>query len=826
MRTRTKVGVWFSASLVLCTIVACTVVVESTDDGIKISNELFTLTLGASGTFELRLGGDPVQSKVEVVDLFASKLPTDTPGSAVVSLDTNEVAVLPLGELKAQTVSQAISGTAQLNIYIGPSTTIEPCDEGIFIGTFQLSFGNGLVSVDRVNLDIPSQALAWILSGSFTLCLEMTADVDVLITIDGIAIEFGPPVQVPGDNQNENTAENVNENIAGNENDNQVANDNVADNENENTADNVNDNVVDNANGNVTDNANDNVTDNVNDNTVDNGNVNDNVSDLPQLLVAVEGEGTVDPAGGEYEPGTWAELTAVPADGWRFYSWQGDLTGTDNPASLVISEDASVTAVFVPIVASEITFQAVYDRLWDTGDQNPGYGILHAAMSGDGNRLVWAVLDNDTGALSIVTMNVDGSDQTIIPAPAEVDSIWEVAINYDGSRAFFRRWFDLLYKVEGGAITQILNTADVPGLAGVQSLQPTTTGDYVYFLEDDINDNDVWRIAGSGGLPELVINDTEVLYDNGFAGAQVSEFSASADGSVIAFAMYAYWGDTGYSSQTELFVLSGGSFTQLTSDPEGVNKSHVTISGDGSTIVYYSGSSGGTWYSVNPDGSNQIALATTGFNVGGPALTYDGSKMFYNDSAANGSLLMNTDGSGRIHLFPAWNVTNIAIDSTGMQAISDDGTRIAFWTEYGVFPLNAAYHVGYLNDPTAVPDAPSIDRIAFSPAAYPRIDPQASLYLHASISDPGGLADVTNAAADSLVDGVHAGYEEVPAYFYFAPRDNGEAPDDTAADGVFVSAASAGEILNTLDQVTIRVSAKDASHTVVVADAVLAISGN
>ena len=816
MRTCTKAVLWGGVSVVLCTIVACNINIDTDDESITISNKVFSLKLAASGVFELRIGAQPVQNKMGVPDLFSSQTPSDTPGSAVVSLDSDDITVVPLGAPKLQPTSQTISGTAELNIYVGPSTTTEPCDDGIFIGTFFLTFSDSVVTIDRVSLDIPSQALAWLFSGSFTLCLEMSADVDVQIIIDGIDIEFGPPVEEPVDNLNDNVSDNLNDNLDDN------LNDNVDDNLNDNVDENVNDNIDDNLNDNVDDNLNDNVDDNLNDNVDDN--LNDNVAPTFTLAITIEGQGSVDPPGGAYDEGEWLTLTATPADGWRFYSWMGAVSGRDNPASVTMSEDRSLTAIFVPIVASEITFRAVYDRLWDTGDQDPGYVILHAAMSGDGNRLVWAVQDNDTGAFSIVTTNVDGSDKTVIPTPPEVDSIWGVAINYDGSRAFFHRWLNLLYKVENGVITQILNTGDHSEIAGVQSLQPTTSGDYVYFLDDGINDNDVWRVSHAGGAPELIVNDTAVIYDNGYAGAQVSEFSSSADGGTIAFTMFAYWGDGGYAPRMELFVLDGGGFRQLTSNPEGVNKGAPTISGDGSTIVYYADY---TWYSIRPDGSNLIDLGAAGFNLGGPQLTYDGSKMFYSDSESEGTVLLNTDGSGRQNPVPSWNITNIAIGASRHHAVSDDGTRVSFFTEFGILPLNAAYYVGYLNELHAitpsVPDAPSIDRIAFSPPAYPRIDPDASLYVHASISDPNGLTDVTNVAADELVDGVHAGYDQVPAYFYFAPRDDGEAPDDLADDGVFVSAASPGDMLQAMDEVTVRISAMDAEKTIVVADTLLTV---
>jgi len=48
----------------------------------------------------------------------------------------------------------------------------------------------------------------------------------------------------------------------------------------------------------------------------------------------------------EYEHGTPLELTAVPAEGWRFVGWEGDLSGPVNPAQVMVDNPKDITAVF------------------------------------------------------------------------------------------------------------------------------------------------------------------------------------------------------------------------------------------------------------------------------------------------------------------------------------------------------------------------------------------------------------------------------------------------------------------------------------------------
>jgi Divergent InlB B-repeat domain len=39
-------------------------------------------------------------------------------------------------------------------------------------------------------------------------------------------------------------------------------------------------------------------------------------------------------------------LTALPDQGWSFYSWSGDLTGTTNPINVVVTKDLRIVATF------------------------------------------------------------------------------------------------------------------------------------------------------------------------------------------------------------------------------------------------------------------------------------------------------------------------------------------------------------------------------------------------------------------------------------------------------------------------------------------------
>jgi len=320
---------------------------------------------------------------------------------------------------------------------------------------------------------------------------------------------------------------------------------------------------------------------------------------------------------------------------------------------------------------------------------------------------------------------------------------------------------------------------------------------------------DVWRVAHDGGAPQLVIEDSEVPFSGGGFGYRVDDFSISADASTIAFTLLG--------PQYELYVLDAGGYHQLTNGTFSAIHNPV-ISGDGTTIVFAGRGASNDWYSIRSDGSNMLALEHEGHNVAPPDLPYDGTLMFYNDSSANGGRLTQTNGAGRLDLFPASPISFGA--NGGNLSISDDGNKVSFVRLEGG---HAGMYVGYLNNPGAVPDAPTIHNIAFDPAAMPRDDPSARVTLTSQISDPQGLADIERTSTDELLEGVRTSGNDCPAYFNYAANDLGTSPDETAGDGVFSSLGQPGSTIDTLDQVTIRVGAQDISKTVVVADTILLI---
>ncbi|MCX5770647.1 MAG: hypothetical protein NTZ09_10300 [Candidatus Hydrogenedentes bacterium] len=67
------------------------------------------------------------------------------------------------------------------------------------------------------------------------------------------------------------------------------------------------------------------------------------------LSISVQGSGTTDPPAGDHNcvQGWPVTITANESGGWHFDHWTGDLTGSDNPATVTVDSDMSICAVFV-----------------------------------------------------------------------------------------------------------------------------------------------------------------------------------------------------------------------------------------------------------------------------------------------------------------------------------------------------------------------------------------------------------------------------------------------------------------------------------------------
>jgi hypothetical protein len=78
------------------------------------------------------------------------------------------------------------------------------------------------------------------------------------------------------------------------------------------------------------------------------------------LEINIVGNGTVEVDGEEYATPMMVyedseiSLQAIPASGWKFDEWSGDITGTTNPKIFTVTTNSSITATFTQSTSSVI----------------------------------------------------------------------------------------------------------------------------------------------------------------------------------------------------------------------------------------------------------------------------------------------------------------------------------------------------------------------------------------------------------------------------------------------------------------------------------------
>lgn len=78
---------------------------------------------------------------------------------------------------------------------------------------------------------------------------------------------------------------------------------------------------------------------------------------------STNGSVTFSPQGGTYEDGTEVTVTAIPDDGYEFVAWSGDMTGSDNPATITIDGNKTISAEFQLIISAGAYYSSEQSNL-------------------------------------------------------------------------------------------------------------------------------------------------------------------------------------------------------------------------------------------------------------------------------------------------------------------------------------------------------------------------------------------------------------------------------------------------------------------------------
>lgn len=106
------------------------------------------------------------------------------------------------------------------------------------------------------------------------------------------------------------------------------------------------------------------------------------------LTVTTNGNGTVTPSGGTYDPQTRVRLTAKPALGWEFIGWSGDINTTNLTVRIVMNSNKTVVANFEQTDTPQASDGPVIDL--------NGYYRITNRNSGKTASVYEALFDNGT----------------------------------------------------------------------------------------------------------------------------------------------------------------------------------------------------------------------------------------------------------------------------------------------------------------------------------------------------------------------------------------------------------------------------------------------
>jgi uncharacterized repeat protein (TIGR02543 family) len=316
------------------------------------------------------------------------------------------------------------------------------------------------------------------------------------------------------------------------------------------------------------------------------------------LTINVVGSGsvTISPQQPTYDPGTVVSLTAIPASGWSFSAWSGDLTGNTNPGSVTMDGNKVITATFtedqytldVTLIGNgQVTknpLQATYTygtivMLTATADTGWTFSGWSGDLSGttnpttitmDGNKVVTATFTANQYTLTVTIVGSGSVSQSPDP-PYYYGNVVTLTATPQASW-LFSQW--------SGALTGSTNPTTI-----TMDGNKVVTATFIRLLVDseflDSVDSDALRANGAGQdwydsraqAPTLLYLDESNVGGN--AGKKAG-FTASTSGNV-------YLSQEFISPQTGTFSVQWDIYVDSIIDISGTDATAFMMIGDDST---------------------------------------------------------------------------------------------------------------------------------------------------------------------------------------------------------------------------------------------------
>jgi regulation of enolase protein 1 (concanavalin A-like superfamily) len=145
------------------------------------------------------------------------------------------------------------------------------------------------------------------------------------------------------------------------------------------------------------------------------------------ITTNITGSGSVDlnPSQASYTCSEPVQLTAIPESGWAFSGWSGDLSGSDNPATILVNQNKTITASFTTTssglqLSVNVNGSGSVTMDPSQNEYSPGQVVSLTAAAGEGSYFSgWS--GDLSGSDNPVTFTIQSS-MTITATFAEINS--------------------------------------------------------------------------------------------------------------------------------------------------------------------------------------------------------------------------------------------------------------------------------------------------------------------------------------------------------------------------------------------------------------------
>ena len=399
------------------------------------------------------------------------------------------------------------------------------------------------------------------------------------------------------------------------------------------------------------------------------------------LDVSTDGSGSVtkNPDLATYTHGTEVELTPNPAGNWFFDGWSGDLSGDDDPATVVMNGDRSVTA----------TFKTTYTLAARTNNANLGLVTKSPNFS-----------EYTSGAVVSLSAEVDpAADAAFSHWTGDLsESVNPTSLTMSADKdvtAVFLEYFTLAVNAVNGTVSR--SPDEDKYLDGV-SVSLTATGNNGYLFKE-------WQVDLSGSSnPESITIDGNKTVTAVFDNAYSLTVNTSGSGTVSKSPDQSGY-LTGAQVNLTATASSGWEFDHWEGDLSGsINPTLITMSGNKNvTAVFTSNisdsdrwawSENAGWIDFKPTGGG-MAVAGDGLsgyawaeNIGWMRLGGDNGPPYQNTGSDNWGV--NNDGGGNLSGY-GWS------ENVGWVNFSSDDSRVSINQEGNFSGYAWNYNIGWAN---------------------------------------------------------------------------------------------------------------------------------